>query len=400
MTQKLAFNELPQFADGNGDPYAGGLLFTYLAGSSTKQTTYQNEAGSTPNTNPIELDADGRTPYPVWLTTGLTYKFVLAPADDTDPPQSPIWTLDNITGINDTSLTIDQWVAGPAPTYVSATSFTLVGDQTSAFQVGRRLKTTNSGGTVYSTITASAFTTVTTVTVINDSGTLDAGLSAVSYGLISATNKSLPPFDLAIYVSSVAGTNTITGSAANTPAPLVAGQLFSFIPAVTNTGATTLNINGLGAKNVFYRGAACAGGEIVASAPALVSYDGTQFNLVGSSGAYTSFTGTLTGCTTAPTYTITYSKIGSTVTIDVPVTTGTSNAVTKTITGMPAAIRPTTQKATVGRTVDNSASAVPAIITVETSGVITYGATIAAQGNFTNSGTFSGGAFCLTYTLA
>lgn len=191
MALKLAFNEFPQQVDDDGAPISGGQLFTYVAGSSTKSTTYQDSAGNTANTNPIVFDASGRPPYPIWLTTGITYKFVFAPADDTDPPQSPIWTLDNITGINDTQTDIDQWVIGPAPTYVSATSFTLVGDQTSAFHVGRRLKTTNSGGTVYSTIVSTAFTTSTTVTVANDSGTLDAGLSAVSYGLISAVNPSI-----------------------------------------------------------------------------------------------------------------------------------------------------------------------------------------------------------------
>jgi hypothetical protein len=47
---------------------------------------------------------------------------------------------------------------------------------------GRRLKTTNSGGTIYSTITNSVFGALTTVTVVNDSGTLDSGLSAFCLG--------------------------------------------------------------------------------------------------------------------------------------------------------------------------------------------------------------------------
>lgn len=193
MTVKLAFNELEQFIDGNGVPYAGALLFTYSAGSSTKLNTYKTSAGNTANTNPIVLDANGRIPYPIWLTSGSTYKFILAPSTDSDPPVSPIWSLDDISGINDISISgIDQWQAGPTPTYVSTTSFTLVGDQTSTFEVGRRVKTTNSGGTVYSTIVSSAYTTLTTVTVANDSGTLDSGLSAVSYGLITSANSSIP----------------------------------------------------------------------------------------------------------------------------------------------------------------------------------------------------------------
>ena len=192
MAVKLAFNEFPQQVDENGAPLVGAQLFTYVAGSSTKQTTFQDSGGSTPNENPIEFDASGRPPYPIWLTTGVSYKFVLAPADDTDPPTSPIWTLDNITGINDTSSAQDQWVSGATPTFVSTTSFTLVGDQTSTYHVGRRVKTTNSGGTVYSTISASVFGVLTTITVGNDSGVLDSGLSALSYSVLTNVNQAIP----------------------------------------------------------------------------------------------------------------------------------------------------------------------------------------------------------------
>src|SRR6185369_2648136 len=98
------------------------------------------------------------------------------------------------SGINDNTVAADQWVVYQGtPTYVSATSFTLVGDQTQIFQVGRRIKTANTGGTIYSTITASVYGAPnTTVTVANTSGALDSGLSAVSYGLISVLDTSLP----------------------------------------------------------------------------------------------------------------------------------------------------------------------------------------------------------------
>lgn len=184
-------NDAP-FVDSNGDPLSGGLLYTYTSGSSTPENTYTTAAGSVANANPIVLNSSG---YPasggsvveIWLTAGVSYKFVLKNSGGTT-----LWTRDDIDGINDTSVTIDQWIAGAAPTYISATSFSLVGDQTSTYQVGRRLKTTNSGGTIYSTITASAFGAATTVTVVNDSGSLDAGLSAVYYGILSATNPSTP----------------------------------------------------------------------------------------------------------------------------------------------------------------------------------------------------------------
>lgn len=81
------------------------------------------------------------------------------------------------------------------------------------------------------------------------------------------------------YLSSVAGTNTITASATPTPAAYAAGQRFVFIPANTTTGAATLNVSSLGAKDIFYKGAALIGGELRANVPVSVIYDGTQFNI-------------------------------------------------------------------------------------------------------------------------
>lgn len=69
-----------------------------------------------------------------------------------------------------------------------------------------------------------------------------------------------------------------------TPAPAItaytAGQIFSFKASATNTTASTLNVNALGAKNIFFNGAALVGGEILINTIVVVEYDGTQFGLV------------------------------------------------------------------------------------------------------------------------
>lgn len=183
----------PHWLDSAGDPASGFQLFVYTAGSSTKVTTYKDSDGAVANTNPIILDSRGEPPSGIYVPTG-TYKLVLASDTDTDPPASAIWTRDNITATNDVAAgSLSEWVAsGLTPTQTSATTFTLVGDQTTEFHVGRRLKSTNSGGTIYSTISASSYSDPnTTVTVVNDSGSLDSGLSDVSYGLLSADNPSV-----------------------------------------------------------------------------------------------------------------------------------------------------------------------------------------------------------------
>jgi hypothetical protein len=206
----------------NGDPAVGAKLFFYAAGSSTKQTTYTDEAGLIPQTNPIILDSRGEPAQPIWLTEGLEYKVVFTSSTDTDPPTSPIWDVDNVTGINDASVAIDQWIdSGVTPTYVNATQFTLPGDQTSAFQVNRRIKATVTAGTVYGYISASVFGALTTVTVVLDSGTLDSGLSAVQYGLITPTNTSLRA--LAAMIGDSAVTTSKVQDGAVTPAKLSIG---------------------------------------------------------------------------------------------------------------------------------------------------------------------------------
>ena len=80
-----------QFFDDNGVPLAGGLIYTYQAGSSTPLVTYTTSSGNIANANPIVLDASGRTPQQIWLLTGYSYKFILQNADGV-----LIQTLDNI----------------------------------------------------------------------------------------------------------------------------------------------------------------------------------------------------------------------------------------------------------------------------------------------------------------
>ena len=87
-----------QFSDANGAPLTGGLIYTYLAGTSTPATTYTTRDGTTNNTNPIVLDAAGRTPAEIWLDGGVLYKFVLKSSTYVQ-----IGSYDDIPAINDTT---------------------------------------------------------------------------------------------------------------------------------------------------------------------------------------------------------------------------------------------------------------------------------------------------------
>jgi hypothetical protein len=85
-----------QFFTNDGVPLTGGLLYTYSAGTSTPATTYTSSSGATALANPIILDAAGRVPTgEIWLTDGISYKFVLK-----DSTGVLIATWDNLVGIN------------------------------------------------------------------------------------------------------------------------------------------------------------------------------------------------------------------------------------------------------------------------------------------------------------
>lgn len=229
-----------QTIDSNGNPLVGGFWEVFLAGTTTPVTTYTSNTGLTPQAASIVLDASGRTANPIWITGGVPVKFRLSSAASV-----VLLTVDNVSGINDPSNigAVSEWVQyGAAPTYVSATSFSVTGDQTNTFQIGRRLKSVNTGGTRYSTITNSVYGAVTTVTVTNDSGTLDSGLSIVSYGLLAAINPSVPATYVKTGLATASGltmstarmlgrTTALTGAIEE----LTAAQVSAFAAAASDT---------------------------------------------------------------------------------------------------------------------------------------------------------------------
>ena len=105
-----------QFFDNNGVPLAGGLIYTYAAGTTTPQATYTTSAGTIAHANPIVLDSAGRVPGgEMWLVMGLNYKFVLKTSTATT-----IATYDNIYGSGSRVAFLDNFTGTG-----SQTAFTL-----------------------------------------------------------------------------------------------------------------------------------------------------------------------------------------------------------------------------------------------------------------------------------
>jgi hypothetical protein len=103
-------------------------------------------------------------------------------------------------------------------------------------------------------------------------GAATVGTDAVRYSQIqSGTDKLI----------TVTGTDTLTGTMTPALTAYAAGNQFSFVAANTNTGAVTINIDGVGVKSITKNGTtALVAGNIVANSVVLIEYDGTRFQLL------------------------------------------------------------------------------------------------------------------------
>jgi hypothetical protein len=256
MAVKLSpvFNDA-QLGTADGKPLSGGLLTWYISRTNTLVQTYSEATGSTLQSNPIVLNVRGEPDHPIWLTTNQNYTGVL-----TDSVGNFVRQFDDIAGVNDTATpTISEWVLlASTASYINATQFSVVGDQTAIFTAQRRLKNIVSGGQSYSTISTSGYATgITTVTVVNDSVVLDAGLSAVYYGFLDPAHPSFDSSGInaatksAIQNQSFQAFTTAGTSTAYTltPTPAIsaytANQRFNVIFNATSGAAPTLQVSGV-----------------------------------------------------------------------------------------------------------------------------------------------------------
>ena len=198
-----------QEAQFNGDAtfLVGGQIWFYTAGTSTPIIAYQDEAGTVPWPNPIQLNSRGETGGTIWLASYAEtggYKIVLeGPPFYGQTHGVVISNYDGITGVNDpttvVSTTPADWILYPGtPAFGDVNIFTVSGDQTSIFQHYRRLIITCNVGNIGASVSASVFSgSNTTVTVVLDGGVATiAGISAVQYSLIETFPYSSVPLSI------------------------------------------------------------------------------------------------------------------------------------------------------------------------------------------------------------
>lgn len=88
MTTSLMPEPRQRYFDSNGQPLAGGLVYTYAAGTNTPKATFTDSAGTTPSSNPVVLDVNGEAliywsgAYKVNVTSSIGVQIAGYPVDN------------------------------------------------------------------------------------------------------------------------------------------------------------------------------------------------------------------------------------------------------------------------------------------------------------------------------
>jgi hypothetical protein len=182
-----------QFFDDSGKPLVGGRIHTYEPGTLIPKLTYRNSAGTLTNPWPIFLNAAGRNSWGgIWLSGyydvecwDATYTVM-------------IWSVQNVSSMPWGFTINPEWVPQTLVfTFIDAARFRTVGDYRTTFMPGIRIKAFVTGppATIFGTVAACIWDPVlgtTTVTCLWSAGALDAGLSAISTGILTPPTNAIP----------------------------------------------------------------------------------------------------------------------------------------------------------------------------------------------------------------
>lgn len=171
--------------------------------------------------------------------------------------------------------------------YVGATSFTVLGDVTAFYTQGRILRF-NQDNTKIGIVASSSYSGGSGLTtVVTNYGTVPASLTHVEIGIMpkAATNLVALTSDIQnasyIYAADSGGSDAYAITLSPAITAYVTGQIFLFKANTANTGAATLNVNGIGAKTIKKnKDQTLADGDIKAGALVLVQYDGTDLQML------------------------------------------------------------------------------------------------------------------------
>lgn len=110
------------------------------------------------------------------------------------------------------------------------------------------------------------------------------GFKLTGLGAGIAAGQSLR-YEQTLAIATTGSANAYVLTSGSSFSAYATGMIFRIIPNFTNTGAATINIDSIGAKNIFLGGTAAGAGQIISGQVYLIAYDGVQFQLLGSGGA-------------------------------------------------------------------------------------------------------------------
>ena len=283
-TETLAPSLFYRDWDANGNPLAGGLVYTYQAGSATPLATYTDSTGGTPNANPVVLNTRGEAS--IWIPPNTAYKFVV-----TDSAGNAIRTKDNV--VNAQLLSLYGGVdTGVATAYVLnfAAPFTSYADGIAIYWIASN---SNTGA---STINVNG---LGAVSITNQSG------SALSANQISAGYVLFILYKSGKFILA----SPINGSGATVVSGLSVTGTAAIGSTLGVTGATTLTGGFTSSANSTINGELTVNGS-ASTPPVAVSYAASSGTL--NCALSNVFTTTLTGNVTGA-YTLSNPQDGQTI---------------------------------------------------------------------------------------
>lgn len=248
-----------------------------------------------------------------------------------------------------------------------------------------------SGGVTVSGTIASPYATIGFAGPVTIPGpvTINGTVNATALNVIGAATGATSE---AATFTNGAGSQTWTVVIQNPSA--ASGVNFGLeVTAGTTTADTSLLVRTAGLVQTFR----------VDGAGNISGYSATAAALVDMSPDNGTFTGTLTGCTTAPTATFTWRRYGSIIALNCPQLLATSNSTSCTITGLPAAIQPIafgSQWLSFPIVENNTALVLGSAFISQGAGTLTLSNGIPGnQASFTAAGTKGIGGSCTIYYL-
>jgi len=239
MGYPLPYPKFRAFSATTNLPLVGGKLYAYLINTTTAKPVYSDPELTTEITQPVVLDSNGEATI---YGSGL-YDLKLTTSADV-----LVWTADSVAFDQAESTTTNtslEWV-GTITTgivYISTTSFSLTGDVTATWHTNRRVKIVLAASTLYGTITTAVYTSVTTVVVVLDSGTLSDSITSVSIGILDSSNGSVPrTIPWLALANTFAGTNAFSAAVTMATTLAVTGAVATGALTVTGAASTTTSL--------------------------------------------------------------------------------------------------------------------------------------------------------------